>query len=121
MRFKAFIPRPFYDRPQEKSFIVAAVIGQVAVRLAEGRNDLRHFQPENSVFIRQRRPVARPVAFIALGRVRPYLNALAGKRLAVPRLTYGALNPKPAAADPLYDGRVRLVVIRPATHKPHRC
>ncbi len=56
---EALVLRARHDRPEEdgpERAALSAVVGEVAVRLAEGRDDLRHLQPERAgVRARQRR------------------------------------------------------------------
>ncbi len=47
-----------HHRPQEHALVALSLIGEMAVRLAEDRNDLRHFQPERPVCGRQCRAMA---------------------------------------------------------------
>ena len=77
-----------HDRAQKHGFEIATVIGQMAVGLAESRDDLRHLQTELSVCVRQCRTVAVGVAFMPFGGVRPDLNTLLGKGRAKDRRKY---------------------------------
>src|SRR3954469_9232528 len=64
---------------QEDGFEFTAVIGEVTMRLAEDRNDLRHLQTECAVLVGERRPMTALVFLPPFGRVRPNLDALPGE------------------------------------------
>ena len=80
MRLEAGVARAWHDWAEEHRVEVAAVIGEMTVRLAEGGHDLGHFEPELAVFIGERRAVAVRVAFVAFGGMGPDLDALTGER-----------------------------------------
>jgi len=116
MRFQAGVFRAPHDGSQEDGLEVAAVIGKMAMGLSERRNDLRHFQAKSAFCVRQRRPVALRIALVALGRVGPDLDALAGKRRPVAGAADGAAHPEAAAADPLHDCGAGAIIVGTAPH-----
>ena len=58
MRLQAGFLRAAHHGTQEDGFELAAVIGEMAMRLAEHGNDLRHLQTEFAVLVGERRAVA---------------------------------------------------------------
>src|SRR4051812_34601823 len=54
VRLEPGLPGAPHHRAQEHCFEFAAVIGEVAVGLAEYRNDLGHFETEHAVLVRER-------------------------------------------------------------------
>ena len=94
------------------------VIGEMAMRLAEGGDDLRHLQTEHAVRVGERGPVTALVALVSFGRVRPDLDALPGKRRPIAGTAHGARHPEAPATDPVHDRRAREVVVgaRPASY-----
>ena len=52
-----FVVHAGHDRAQEYGLVLAAVIGQVPVRLAEGGNDLGHLQAELAILVGEGRAV----------------------------------------------------------------
>src|SRR6056297_306814 len=78
MRLEAGVARAWHHGAEEHRLEVAAVIGEMAVGLAEGGHDLRHFEPEHAVFIGERRAVAVRIAFVPFGGMGPDLDALTG-------------------------------------------
>jgi hypothetical protein len=93
----------------------------MAMRLAEGRDNLRHFETEHSVRVRQRRPVAPLVTFVSFSRMRPDLDALTLERSAVSSAPHCARHPEATAADTVYDRGAGAVVVRPSLHRLGRC
>src|SRR4051794_10493887 len=117
VRLKAgFLGAPHHG-PQEDSFELTAVIGEVTMRLAEDRNDLWHLEPERAVLVGERGAVTLRLMFLAFGRVRPDLDALPGERSPVACAAHGAAHPEAALADPLHDRGTLAVVVRPARHR----
>src|SRR5262245_6053941 len=102
---------------QKHGFEFPAVIGEVTMRLAEDRNDLRHLETELAVLVGERGPVTLRLVLLPFGRVRPNLDALPGERSPVACAAYGATHPEAALADPLHDRRTLAVVVRPARHR----
>lgn len=96
--------------------IVFGVVGEVPVRLAEGGDDLRHLQPEHALGVGERGAVALRVALVALGGVRPDLDADAGERSTVAGTPHAAGHPKTPAADALDDRGTGLVVVGTPAH-----
>src|SRR5581483_4642970 len=54
MCFQAGLLGAPHHRPQEDGFEFTAVIGEVTMRLAEERNDLRHLEAERPVLVGER-------------------------------------------------------------------
>src|SRR5262245_8668331 len=102
---------------QKDGFEFTAVIGEVAVRLAKDRNDLRHLQPELAVLVGERGPMTLRLVLLPFGRVRPNLNALPGKRSPVACAAYGATHPETTLADPIHNRRALAVIVGPARHR----
>ena len=101
--------------------LLEADMAGTPVRLAEDRDDLRHLQPERAVRVGQRGTVAVRVLLVALGRVRPDLDAHAGERGAVARTPHAARHPEAAAANALDEWRAGPVVVGAAAHGRGRC
>ena len=57
------------------ALIMGRIIGEMAMGLAEGRHDLRHFQAELAIGVGECRAVAAFIALVALGGVGPDLDA----------------------------------------------
>src|SRR3954466_13297204 len=114
VRLEAGLLGAAHHRPQEDGFEFTAVIGEVTVRLAEDRNDLRHLEPELAVLVGERGAMTLRLVLLPLGRVRPDLDALPGKRRPVAGAEHGPAHPEAALADPLHDRRALAVVVRPA-------
>src|SRR6478752_7725063 len=106
---------------QKDGLELTAVIGEVAVRLAEDRNDLRHLETELTVLVGERGSMTLRLVFLPFGRVRPNLDALPGERSPVACAAYGAAHPEATLADPLHDRRALAVVVGPARHRRGRC
>ena len=87
---QAGVFRTAHHRAQKDGFKVAAVIGQMAMGLAERRHDLRHFQTELAFCIRQRGAMAMRIALLTFCRVRPDLNALTRQWRAVASTAHSA-------------------------------
>src|SRR3954470_10682165 len=75
VRLEAGFLRAPHHRPQEDGFELAAVIGEVTMRLAEDRNDLRHLEPEFSILVGERGAMALRLVLLPFDRVRPDLDA----------------------------------------------
>src|SRR5689334_7105695 len=71
MRLQAGFLGAAHHRTQEHGFELAAVIGEVTVRLAEDRNDLWHLEAKLAVLVGHRRAMALRLVLLPLGRVRP--------------------------------------------------
>src|SRR3954451_15984908 len=121
MRLQALIFCAPHHRTEKDGFEFTAVVGEMAMRLAEDRNDLRHLETEPAVLVGERRAMALRLVFLPFRRVRPNLNALAAERCAVAGASHGAAHPEAAFADPIDDGRALAVIVRPARHRPGRC
>src|SRR3954467_4712883 len=80
VRLEARLLGAAHHGTQEHGFELAAVIGEMAMRLAEDRNDLRHFETELAVLVGERGAMTLRLVLLAFGGVRPDLDALAGKR-----------------------------------------
>src|SRR3954451_21158296 len=121
MRLQALILCAPHHRTEKDGFEFTAVVGEMAMRLAEDRNDLRHLETEPAVLVGERRAMALRLVFLPFRRVRPNLNALAAERCAVAGAPHGAAHPEPAFADPIDDCRALAVIVRPARHRSGRC
>src|SRR5215510_7285484 len=106
---------------QKDGFEFTAVIGEVTVRLAKDRNDLRHLEPELAILVGERGPMTLRLVLLPFGGVRPNLDALPGKRSPIACTAYGATHPEATLADPVHDRRALAVVVRPARHRWGRC
>src|SRR5215467_2773511 len=80
VRFEAGFLGALHYRPQEDGFEFTAVIGEMTMRLAEDRNDLRHLKAELAVLVGERSAVTVRLVLLPFGRVRPDLDALPGER-----------------------------------------
>src|SRR5258708_30518414 len=65
---------------QKDGFEFTAVIGEMAMRLAEDGNDLRHLKTERTVLVGERGTMTLRLAPLPFGAVRPNLAAPPGKR-----------------------------------------
>src|SRR6476660_5649106 len=63
---------------QKDGLEFTAVIGEVTVRLAKDRNDLRHFERKLAVLVGKRAPMTLRLVLLPLGRVCQILDALPG-------------------------------------------
>src|SRR3954467_11317713 len=88
-----------HHRTQKDGFELAAVIGEVTMRLAKDRNDLRHIETELAVLVGERGAMALRLVLLPFGRVRPDLDALPGNRSSVAGAAHGAAHPEAALAD----------------------
>src|ERR1700731_2392029 len=68
-----------HHRTQEDGFEFAAVVGEVAVRLAKQGNDLRHLEAERPVLVGERGAMTLRLMLLPFSRVRPDLDALVGE------------------------------------------
>src|SRR5262245_35068143 len=93
----------------------------MTMRLAKGRNDLRHLETEHPVLVSERGPMAMRVSLVPFGRVRPDLDALPRKRGSVTCAAHRARHPEAPTADPLHDRRAAKVVVGAASHRRGRC
>src|SRR5215475_14511948 len=89
VRFQAGLLGALHHGTQEDRLELAAVIGEVAMRLAEDRNDLRHLETERSVLVGERGAVALRLVLLPFHRVRPDLDALSGERSPVAGAAHG--------------------------------
>src|SRR5215216_848434 len=106
MRLQALILGAAHHRTEKDGFEFTAVVGEMTMRLAEDRNDLRH--------------LTLRLMFLPFRRVRPNLDALAAERSAVAGAAHGAAHPEAALADPIHDCRALAVIVRPARHRSGR-
>src|SRR5262249_22520679 len=90
VRLQAGLLCALHHGAQENGFEFAAVIGEMAMRLAEEGNDLRHLQTELAVLVGERGPVTLRLVLLPFGRVRPNLDALPGERSPVACAAHGA-------------------------------
>src|SRR4051794_1790683 len=109
-----------HHRTQEHGFEFAAVVSEVAVRLAEDRDDLRHLETERAVLVGERGAMTLRLVLLAFGGVRPDLDALPGERRPVAGAAHGPAHPEAALADPLHDRRALAVIIGSACHRIRR-
>src|SRR6187200_3759690 len=121
MRLQALVLGAPHHGTEKDGFEFAAIVGEMTMRLAEDRNDLRHLETEPAVLVGERRAMALRLMFLPFRRVRPNLDALAGQRSAVACAAHGAAHPEAALADPIDDRRALAVIVRPARHRPGRC
>src|SRR3954464_8305957 len=121
MRLQALIFCAPQHRTEKDGFKVTAVVGEMTMRLAEDRNDLRHLETEPAVLVGERRAMTLRLMFLPFRRVRPDLDALAAERCAVAGAAHGAAHPEAALADPIDDRRALAVIVRPARHRSGRC
>src|SRR3954471_12947275 len=91
------------------------------MRLAKNGNNLRHLKTECPVVVGERGSMTLRLVLLPFGRVRPNLDALAGKRSPVACAPYGATHPETTLADPIHDRRALAVVVRAARHRIGRC
>src|SRR3954447_7791672 len=121
MRFQAgFLWAP-HHRPQEDGFEFTAVIGEMTMRLAEDRNDLRHLETELAVLVGERGAMTLRLVLLPFDGVRPDLDALACKRCPVAGAAYGTTHPEATLADPVHGRRALAVIVGPARHRGRRC
>src|SRR5215472_11425854 len=110
-----------HHRSQEDGFEFTTVIGEVTMRLAKEGNNLRHLKTERPVLVGERGSMALRLALLPFNRVRPDLDALAGKGSPVACAAHRATHPEAALADPIHDRRALAVVVRSAPHRIGRC
>src|SRR3954463_13474945 len=72
-----------HHRTQKHRFEFTAVIGEMTMRLAEDRNDLRHLETELAVLVGERGAVTLRLVLLAFDCVRPDLDALPSERSPV--------------------------------------
>src|SRR5215475_7648400 len=94
VRLKAGLFCASHYGTQKDGFEFTAVIGEVTVRLAKDRNDLRHLEPELAVLVGERGAMTLRLVLLPFGRVRPNLNALPDKRSPVACAAHGATHPE---------------------------
>ena len=116
MRLKCFILGAWHYRAKEDRLEVTAVIGEMAMWLAEGRDDLWHFQAEDAFVVRQCGAVALRITLITFGGVRPNLNPHVFEQSAVCRSAHRARHPKPTAANAFHDRGTGQVIVCPSPH-----
>src|SRR6478735_12514265 len=117
MRLEAGLFCASHHGTQKDGLEFTAVIGEVTVRLAKDRNDLRHFEPELAVLVGERGPMTLRLVLLPFGRVCPNLDALPGKRGPVACAAYGATHPETTLADPIHNRRALAIVVGPARHR----
>ena len=120
VRLKAGVFCAPHQGTQKYCLEVTTVIGEVTMRLAKGRNDLRHLKTERPARVGERGSMTMRVSLVSFGRVRPDLDALPRKRSSVARAAHGARHPEAPAADPRNDRRAPQVVVGPALHRRGR-
>jgi hypothetical protein len=120
MRAQAGIARAGHDGAQEHRLevqvVIRRIVGQMPVRLAEGRHDLRHVHHELSVRVGESRAMAALVALIAFGRVRPDLDTDVRERHAVAGAPHRTGHRKATAADALHNRCAGAEVVGSAPH-----
>src|SRR4051812_21792116 len=122
MRLQALVFGAPHHGTEKDGFEFPAVVGEMTMRLAEDRNDLRHLETEPAVLVGERSAMTLRLMFLPFRRVRPNLNALAAQRSAVACAAHGATHPEAAAvADAIHDCRALAVIVRPARHRSGRC
>src|ERR1043166_7141587 len=117
MRLEAGVFCAPHHRTQKDGFEFAAVIGEMTVRLAEDRNDLRYLEPERAVLVGQCGAMTLRLVLLAFDGVRPDLDALPGQRRPVAGAAHGAAHPEAALAAPFHDRGALAVVVGPARHR----
>src|SRR5262245_23580111 len=90
VRLQAGLFRAPHHGTQKHRFELTAVIGEVTMRLAENRNDLRYLKTELTVLVGERGSMTALVFLPPFGRVRPDLDALPGEWGPVARTADGA-------------------------------
>ena len=121
VRLQAGVPYAPHYGAKEDGLEVATVIGEMAMWLSEGGDDLRHFKAEHTIRVRKCGPVAVRVPLVSFCGVRPDLNALTRKRGAVTCAPYGARHPEAPTANPVHEQRTRAVVVGSVSHRACRC
>ena len=76
MRLKAANLSARHHGAQKDGLESTTVISEMAMRLAEGRDNLRYLKTEHSVRVSERGPMTPLVALVSFSRVRPDLDAL---------------------------------------------
>src|SRR3954463_13932342 len=74
VRLEAFVFCAPHHGTQKDGFEFTAVIGEMAMRLAEDRNDLRHLETELAILIGERCSMTLRLVLLPFGRVRPNLD-----------------------------------------------
>jgi hypothetical protein len=69
MRLQAGLFRAPHHGTQKDSFEFAAVVGEMAMRLAKDGNDLRHLKTKRPILIGERGPMALRFMLLPFGRV----------------------------------------------------
>ena len=67
MCLQARVFRARHDRTEKDRFELAAVVGEVTVRLAKCRDNLWHLEPEYPIFVCEGRAMALRISLMALG------------------------------------------------------
>src|ERR1044071_6937693 len=116
VRLQALVFCTFHYWTQKYGFEFTTVIGEVTMRLAKERDDLRHLETELAVLVGERCSMTLRLVLLPFGRVRPDLDALAGERSPVAGAAHGAAHQESALADPIDDRRALAVVVRSARH-----
>src|SRR6201989_3051299 len=117
MRLEAGLPRAAHHRTQKHGFEFAAVIGEMTVRLAEDRDDLRHLETELAVLVGQRGAMTLRLMLLAFDGVGPDLDPLPVEGRAVAGAAHGAAHPEAALADPLHHRGALAIIVGPARHR----
>ena len=81
MRLQALIFCAPHHGAEEDGFELAAVVGEVTMRLTEDGNNLGHLETELSVLVGERGAVTLRLVLLPFGGVRPDLDALPGNCL----------------------------------------
>src|SRR3954470_6339077 len=93
VRLQALLFCAPHDGTQKHGFEFTAVIGEVTMRLAKDRNDLRHLKTERSVLVGERGSMTVRLVLLPFGRVRPDLDALPSERNSVACTAYCPRHP----------------------------
>src|SRR5215211_3099273 len=122
MRLQALILGATHHRTEKDGLEFTAVVGEMTMRLAEDRDNLRHLETELAVRVGERSAMTLRLMLLPIGRVRPNLDALPAQRSAVAGAAHGAAHPEAAAvAYPSHDCCALAVVVRSARHRSCRC
>ena len=103
MRLQALVLGAPHHGTEKDGFEFAAVVGEVAMRLAEDRNDLRHLETEPAVLVGERRAMALRLVFLPFRRVLrwPPSGAPSPARRTVPLIQKPPLPIRSTMAAPL--------------------
>lgn len=120
MGAQARVARTCHDGPKEDGLEGVSFVCEVAMGLAEDRNNLRHLQPERTVWACEGCSVTVSIIFTPLCRMRPDLDAHAREWGAIARTAHGACHPEPPSANAGYDRGARNVIVGSAAHRRRR-